>query len=58
MDQFAVTLHGDDACFDLRPTTSERNSGDSESCLELNSTIRKSALALEFYGNMLHLALE
>lgn len=58
MDQFAVTLHGDDVCFVLRPTTSERSSGDSESYLKLNSTTRKSALALEFYGSLLYLAVE
>jgi hypothetical protein len=58
MDQFAVTLHGDDVCFVLRPTTSEKSSGDSGSCIKLNSTTRKSALSLEFYGNLLHLAVE
>jgi hypothetical protein len=52
MDQFAVTLHGDDACFVLRPTTSERSSGDNESCLISNLRTRKFSLAREFYGNL------
>jgi hypothetical protein len=58
MDQFAVTLHGDDVCFDLRPTTSDRSREDSESCFKFNSTTRNSSLDLEFCGNMLSLAVE
>jgi hypothetical protein len=49
MGQFAVSLHGDDVCFDLRPTTSERSAGDSESCF------KNSALDLESCGNQLSL---